>query len=103
MKLQAADDPWKHQVPHVSLSPAEGDIGKDLGAYGEEREQMCLHGPFLRSAAVLHTGDCGTVFNLRCFYAVCIYSTSCLENKCVCVVFRAQRGTLHDISALDTC
>lgn len=42
LKLQATDDPW---VPHVSLSPAEGDIGKDLGDMGSmgKKETRCAY------------------------------------------------------------
>lgn len=77
VKLQATDDPWKHQVAHVSLSPAEGDIGKDLGDMGKE-ENRCAHLESFWGVLQCFTQQPVALFHLWCFYAFCIYSTSCL-------------------------
>lgn len=80
LKLPATSGPWKHLVTHVNLLPAEGDIGKDLGDVGNvgRKEKGCAYLDPFCGVLQCFAQDTMAVFNLSCFYALCIYSTSCL-------------------------
>lgn len=104
LKLQATGDPWKHLLPHVSLPPAEGDIGKgwgDMGNVGRKEKGCAYLDPFWECCSASRRRSwqyliCGA-FMLFAFLAL----LAC--EGCVYVVFRAQRGTVYVVSALDTC